>query len=53
MQRTAGVNAKSPTRTFVSDADKKRREASTLAHALAEKILQPAINEARTVLPSV
>jgi hypothetical protein len=52
MQRMAGVNAKSPTRTFVSDTDKKRREASTLAHALAEKILHPAINQTRAALKS-
>lgn len=52
MRRTAGVNAKSPTRTFVSDTDKKRREASALAHALAEKILHPAINQTRAALKS-
>ena len=53
MQRAAGVDAKSSHRVFANDTNKKRREASPLAQELTERVLQPAIDEARLALPSV
>ncbi|MBK8374614.1 MAG: hypothetical protein IPN50_14410 [Sphingomonadales bacterium] len=46
MKRSAGVNAKQPGATFVSDSCEKRETASVLAQSLASSILQPAIDEA-------
>jgi hypothetical protein len=53
MQRSAGINAKSPSRAFVSDTSEKRRDASVLVQSLAEQILQPAIDEAIAALKSL
>jgi hypothetical protein len=53
MQRSAGINAKSPKVAFVSDTGEKRRDASLLAQSLAEQILQPAIDEAIAAMKSL
>lgn len=52
MQKTAGVNAKQPYVSFVSDSADKRRDASPLARSLANDTLQPAIDEASIALKS-
>jgi hypothetical protein len=53
MQRSAGINAKSPTLAFVSDTGEKRRDASSEARSLAEQVLQPAIDEAVAAMQSL
>lgn len=52
MAQLATINAKRPAVSFASDSAEKRRDASAPAHSLAERILQPAIDEARSALKS-